>query len=1170
MDIGHRVLPRVLLERNGVVQRITARRLSWIGCFLAGAWCGGDVVFPVHAVEKASAESLPTDEDVRHFETRVAPVLARHCLECHGARSRKARLDLSRRDTALAGGNSGAALVPGKAEESLIWHYVEADEMPPDNRPRLSDQEKELLRAWIEAGAAWSAEAIGAPPFSDERIEKHQEFDCDEGERDPGPAPLRRLTVPEYIETVRSALGVEIEQEARRLLPPDLRADGFSNTAYNLNVDLANIEAYAELSRIIVRRMNVAEFAGQFSRSRALSPDSLQELIAGMGKWLLRTPLEAHEVAAYVSIALSVAQEGGRYDEAVGYVLEAMLQSPRFLYLIEDQRGDGAPRRINDYELAARLSYILWGGPPDRELMWAADAGELSQPGGVETQALRMLEDSRAIVRSNQFIREWLNLDQLDNLRPNREKFPAWDEQLAADMRDETLAFFQHVAWEQGRPLSDLMNAQVTFLTPRLAKHYGLDPQDRLASEPARGQHAERRAASTSVSRATQGLQILYTFEEGSGDKVRDVSQQGEPVDLRIADPGSVAWSEDGLTVTSSTLILGEDSPESLVSELHRSNAITLEAWVTPANIAQEGPARIFTLSSGVSARNFTLGQDKNRFDVRLRTTATSDSGTPSLSGASGSASSSLTHLVYVRDAAGLAVLYVNGRESNRQEVGGDLSNWDGAFRLALANEISSDRPWLGTLHLAAVYDRALSVDEIWRNHAAGARPGRPIARGAASSVSPSLGGSRATDALVALYRFDEGAGDIVHDRAGAGRTLDLKIHDPSGVTWESGGLRVDGSTLIATAGAPTRLIQAIKESREVTLEAWLTPADTSQSGPARILTLSSGISGRNFTLGQEGDRYEVRFRTTTTDPNGVNRRIVGPSGVVEPGRMMHVVYTRVSTGTGILYVDGEERAGDTVDGTLANWDESFRLAVGNELSQDRPWRGTLHQVAIHSRALTADEIRSRSQRLARYDLASVPARGGLLTQGSTLTAGGDEASMVARGLFILQDILSSGVDDPPPCVDTTQPPTTEGLSQRGLAEARLADSSCVGCHARFEPLAFGLEKFNGIGAFLEMDEHGNRLRDDGQIVFPNQDEPISYQTSAELMDILAGSERIRQTITLKLTQFALGRPLVKTDACALAEIHEAGWGNGGTYASLITAIVTSDLVQWIRTEPEP
>src|SRR5690606_13563648 len=159
-------------------------------------------------------------------------------------------------------------------------------------RPPLSAEEKQLLKEWIEAGSAWSESAIGAPAFSDERIERHHEFNCRDGVSDPGPAPLRRWTIHEYIETVRSAVGIEISQAARRLLPADLRADGFSHTAYNLNIDLAHVEAYAELSRIIVGRMNVSEFAGQFARSRQLTRESFDELVRGMGKWLLRTPLD--------------------------------------------------------------------------------------------------------------------------------------------------------------------------------------------------------------------------------------------------------------------------------------------------------------------------------------------------------------------------------------------------------------------------------------------------------------------------------------------------------------------------------------------------------------------------------------------------------------------------------------------------------------------------------------------------------------------------------------------------------------------------------------------------------------------------------------------------------------------------------------------------------------
>ena len=88
---------------------------------------------------------------------------------------------------------------------------------------------------------------------------------------------------------------------------------------------------------------------------------------------------------------------------------------------------------------------------------------------------------------------------------------------------------------------------------------------------------------------------------------------------------------------------------------------------------------------------------------------------------------------------------------------------------------------------------------------------------------------------------------------------------------------------------------------------------------------------------------------------------------------------------------------------------------------------------------------------LARYDLSGVPERGGLLTQGSVLTIGGDEASMVTRGLFVLHDLLRSGVKDPPPCVDTTPVATKPGLTQRSIAEDRVANKSCGGCHGKFD-----------------------------------------------------------------------------------------------------------------------
>ena len=198
----------------------------------------------------------------------------------------------------------------------------------------------------------------------------------------------------------------------------------------------------------------------------------------------------------------------------------------------------------------------------------------------------------------------------------------------------------------------------------------------------------------------------------------------------------------------------------------------------------------------------------------------------------------------------------------------------------------------------------------------------------------------------------------------------------------------------------------------------------------------------------------------------------------------------------------------------------------------------------------------------ARYDLSKIPSRGGLLTQGSVLTIGGDDSSMVTRGLFVLHDLLRGTVKDPPPGTDTTPVPSKPGVTQRSVAIDRIKSKSCGGCHSKFEPLAFGLERFDGLGSYKSRDEHGNALREDGEVLIPGKPQPASYENAAELMDLLAGSDRVAQTLTRKLTQFSLGRPLTATDRPHIEQIHRAAQQGGGNYSSLIRAIIASDLVQ--------
>ena len=178
--------------------------------------------------------------------------------------------------------------------------------------------------------------------------------------------------------------------------------------------------------------------------------------------------------------------------------------------------------------------------------------------------------------------------------------------------------------------------------------------------------------------RITEGLLALYSFDEGSGNTINDVSRVGTPLDLTVSS-GTVGWVSGGLAVTSPVLIESAGAANKLIDACKNSNAISVEAWVKPANTGQSGPARIVTLSKDTSNRNLTMGQSGDFYDFRLRTTATGRNGKPSLAAPQGFLSSEPTHVVYTFDFKGEAILYINGMEVSRKIVGGDLFNWDGS-----------------------------------------------------------------------------------------------------------------------------------------------------------------------------------------------------------------------------------------------------------------------------------------------------------------------------------------------------------------------------------------------------------------------------------------------------------------------------------------------------------
>jgi hypothetical protein len=222
------------------------------------------------------------------------------------------------------------------------------------------------------------------------------------------------------------------------------------------------------------------------------------------------------------------------------------------------------------------------------------------------------------------------------------------------------------------------------------------------------------------AARVTEDLVVLYTFAGAEEGLIPDRSGLGEPLNLHLESPQATLFRGGHMIVTSSARISTAQPAGKIIAAVKQSNSLTVEAWLTPAESRQSGPARIVTLSDGPSQRNFTLAQEGRKFDVRLRTSAADRNGIPSLSGSDTAVSGELTHVVYTRDARGWARIYLNGKQDVVKAQEGLLDNWSDDFHLALANELTGDRPWLGELHLVAIYGRALSAGEVQGNFDAG------------------------------------------------------------------------------------------------------------------------------------------------------------------------------------------------------------------------------------------------------------------------------------------------------------------------------------------------------------------------------------------------------------------------------------------------------------------
>jgi hypothetical protein len=293
---------------------------------------------------------------------------------------------------------------------------------------------------------------------------------------------------------------------------------------------------------------------------------------------------------------------------------------------------------------------------------------------------------------------------------------------------------FDPIAQEDYYRIAALLGGIQQEVEERTVGSMALDPEASAeiqeALKPARERYAKleqelrEKYAKEPSATADPALLALYRFDSASPGSVADLSKGGAPLATGDAKPRYATAAP----------------PEKFVAAAKRANAFTLEAWIEPARANQSGPARIVTLSIDSGRRNFTLGQDGDKFDVRLRTTKTDANGLPSLASPGGAVKEERTHVVFVFD-AGVGRLYVDGAQVSEKPFDGDLSNWDDGFRLGLGDEFSGDRKWEGKYDFVALYARALSPEEIGRNF---------------DSESKSVGDGESTEALLSRASPEE------------------------------------------------------------------------------------------------------------------------------------------------------------------------------------------------------------------------------------------------------------------------------------------------------------------------------------------------------------------------------------------------------------------------------
>ena len=414
-------------------------------------------------------------ENPLSFDRNIRGLLNKFCYRCHNADEPNGGVDLQ--------SDINPRLI---ADKPLVWRtaldQVRDGEMPPGDAKQPTDEQRELIARFIETTVS--------------------EFDCDAA-RDPGPPSLRRLNRAEYDLSIRHLTGLDMQLSED--FPADTISFGFRNIAQSLTLSPLHVDRYYSAARRVVDELltgqSEAEQQGDATaRAKAyrqvffVEPgdgrgdrDVAEQLLRRFATRAFRRDVDDEYLARSLSLYDSLRDRGESHLSAVGHLLTAVLASPRFLMRSEMPRpesesdADDTAYPVDDFDLASRLSFFLWSSPPDDELLELAREGRLSDDAVLDEQLRRMLDDPRSDALVEHFFVPWLQIDALDEHRPDRERFPEFNDRLYESIRQEPRRLLRYLIRED-RPLTELVDADYALVDAVLSRWYEL-PGDQSVPE---------------------------------------------------------------------------------------------------------------------------------------------------------------------------------------------------------------------------------------------------------------------------------------------------------------------------------------------------------------------------------------------------------------------------------------------------------------------------------------------------------------------------------------------------------------------------------------------------------------------------------------------------------------------------------------------------------------